>query len=313
VNEAVNTVPPCPSPFPSTVRNIGVFCPAGAPPPEKLAKGCRKLRQWGFHVCLAVPDSAPDRYLAASDEERVQAFHQLLEDESVDAIMAARGGYGCARLLDRIDWQLWETSPKPVIGYSDLTALHLGALRHGITTGICGPMVASEMARGLDEPATAAFTTAVHWFARAWGAGECSTEGALASATVLQPGAASGFIVPATLAVLVSLLGTTHMPDLEGAILVLEDINEAAYRVDRYLTQLRQTGVLQHLSGLVLGAFGGCDYPEWLPQTFEEFAGHVPGPVISGLPFGHRFPSLSFPVGRTGFLEAGDEIRFSWL
>ncbi len=113
----------------------------------------------------------------------------------------------------------------------------------------------------------------------------------------LRDGRARGPLIPVNLAVLNSLLGTPHCPDLTGCILVIEDVNEAAYRVDRYLNQLRQARVLGRLAGLVTAQFSQCDDAEYLPEVFADFAGCVNGPVASGLPFGHAFPSLSLPVG----------------
>jgi muramoyltetrapeptide carboxypeptidase len=121
---------------------------------------------------------------------------------------------------------------------------------------------------------------------------------------VLREGDAAGPLVPANLSVLTSLVGTRFLPDLTGAVLVIEDVGEAAYRVDRYLNQLLHSGCLARLAGLVYGQFTEGDDAQWLPAVFADFARQIRGPVVAGLEFGHGFPSLSLPVGRLARLEA---------
>jgi muramoyltetrapeptide carboxypeptidase len=222
--------------------------------------------------------------------------------------MMARGGFGCARILDDLDWGLLQRRALPIVGYSDVTALHLGALRAGATTGISGPMVAIELGGPLiSAQHLNALALTLQSFADVWTPGRAVCLPPGTALTPLRPGSAVGPIVPANLSVLVSLLGTRHMPRLRDAILVLEDTHEAAYRIDRYLTQLRQAGVLAQLAGLLFGSFSEGEDAEWLPAIMAEFAARVPGPVASGLPLGHCSPSLAAPVGRTGRLVCTNE------
>lgn len=294
---------PFPSPFPPEIRTIGLFAPAGVPEPERLARGLSRLREWGLELVYPGADDPRERFLAGSDALRLQRLHELLANPRIDALLAVRGGYGCARLLDGIDWDLLRERNLPLIGYSDLTALHLAAYGHGFRRSVFGPMVASDLGRNPADPGeeTALAGSLASFHAALTGRGQ--TFGGLAC---LQSGEARGPLVPANLSVLASLVGTAHLPDLSGAILVLEDIREAAYRIDRCLHQLDQGGVLGRISGLVFGQFSQTEDAEWLPGVLADYAGRVIGPVAAGLAFGHAFPSASLPVGRSARLLATD-------
>ncbi len=289
------------SPFPPGIRTLGLFAPAGVPEPERLARGLDRLRSWGLELVYPGANDPRERFLAGTDALRAERLHELLADPRIDALLAVRGGYGCARLLDRLDWDLLRERDLPLIGYSDLTALHLAAYGHGYRRGIFGPMVASDLGR---EPATAEEEEALAGSLASFQAvlnGEPQTFPGLAC---LRPGEAAGPLMPANLSVLASLVGTPHQPDLSGAILVIEDVNEAAYRIDRYLRQLDQGGILGRLAGLVYGQFSKTEDAEWLPGVLADYAGRIAGPVAAGLEFGHAFPSASLPAGRPGRLVA---------
>ena len=268
-----------------------------------MNRGCARLEAWGLRVIVAPVAGADDRYLAGSDDCRRDALHSLVRNADVDIVIAARGGYGCSRLLDTIDWGLLAARRPRMVGYSDISVLHLAMFASGIATGVSGPMVAVEFARELESrPDHEAFSFAMRSLAEVWEPARC----ALPRGTrlhALKPGSARGPLVPVTLSVLASLVGTPYMPDLTGAILVLEDVNEAAYKLDRYLTQLRQAGVLKRLGALVFGSFSDCEDAEWIPSVLAEFAGYIRGPVAGGLPYGHCFPSVTLPVGGPGELE----------
>ncbi len=306
---------PLPSPFPPAVRHIGLFAPASAVVPELLAAGIRQLEAWGLTVHCAANLTARHRFLAGTDAERVAGFHELLRNPQVQALMAIRGGFGCARLFDQLDFELLRRRDLPLIGYSDLTALHLAGLRQGLTACISGPMAAVEFARpprDAAESADLAFT--LRSFAEVWTPRAAVALPPGCRLQVLKPGRAAGPVVPATLSVLVSMVGTPWLPDLTGALLLLEDVKEAAHRLDRYLTQLRAAGILQRLAGLAFGQFTKMDDAEYIPDILAECAECVPGPVIAGVPFGHDLPGLSVPVGRPAVLEAetAAEPRLSW-
>jgi muramoyltetrapeptide carboxypeptidase len=289
------------NPFPPEVRTIGVFAPAGIPEPARLERGLARLRGWGLEVIVACPRQA-ERFLSAPDAVRAGALNDLLRDPRVDLLLAARGGYGCGRLLDRLDFEALRRRGVPLVGYSDITALHATAFGQGSRGHIAGPMVCSALAcQPVDEREARGLAVVVESFRQVL-AGEAIME--TASLQALGAGTASGPLLPANLAVLTSLVGTPFMPDLTGVVLVVEDVGEAAYRVDRYLQQLDQAGHLARLAGLVYGQFTEGDDAQWLPGVFADFARRVQGPVVAGLNFGHGFPSLSLPVGRECRLTA---------
>lgn len=297
------------SPFPPEIRTIGLFAPAGVPEPARLARGLARLREWGLDLVYPGANDPRERFLAGSDALRLQRLHELLVNPRIDALLAVRGGYGCARLLDGIDWKLWRERNLPLIGYSDLTALHVAAYGHGYCRGVFGPMVASDLGRDPADPReeTALAGSLASFHAALTGRGQ--TFGGLAC---LQPGEARGPLVPANLSVLASLVGTAHLPDLSGAILVLEDIREAAYRIDRCLRQLDQGGVLGQISGLVFGQFSQTEDAEWLPGVLADYAAQIAGPVANDLAFGHIPCSASLPVGQpASLLAAGMDSRLS--
>ena len=159
----------------------------------------------------------------------------MVRNPQVDLLLAARGGYGCGRLAGRVDMATLKARGIPLVGYSDITALHAIAYACGCRNHVAGPMVCNALSRQPADALEASRLAAVLESLRQVLAGE-STE--LASLQPLRAGAAAGPLFPANLSVLTSLVGTPHMPDLSGAILVLEDVGEAAYRVDRYLNQL---------------------------------------------------------------------------
>jgi len=289
------------SPFPASVRTVGVFFPSGIPEAARLERGLARLRGWGLEVVQAgLPQ--PERFLAGADAERSEGLNQLLRNPRVDLLLAARGGYGCGRILDRVDFAALRGRGIPLVGYSDITALHLAAYGAGCQACVAGPMVCSALARQpADEAETLSLAQTVDSFRQVL-AGEATEVSS--GLRVLREGTAAGPLVPANLSLVASLVGTPYLPDLSGAILVIEDVGEAAYRVDRYLNQLLHAGCLGHLAGLVYGQFTEGDDAQWLPEVFADFARHIPGPVVAGLGFGHGFPSISLPVGRPARLEA---------
>jgi muramoyltetrapeptide carboxypeptidase len=289
------------NPFPPSVRTIGVFAPAGIPEPARFERGLARLRGWGLELVLGCPRQ-PERFLSAPDAVRAAALNELMHQAQIDLLLAARGGYGCGRILDRVDFGALRRRGIPLIGYSDISALHAVAFGQGSWVHVAGPMVCNALAREPVDADEAGRLGAVLESFRQVLAGEAIT--VTASLRTLRAGTAAGRLLPTNLSVLASLVGTPFLPSLAGAILVLEDVGEAAYRVDRYLQQLQQAGCLRQLGGLVLGQFSEGEDAAWLPEVFADIATQVNGPVVAGLEFGHGFPSLSLPVGRPCCLTA---------
>jgi muramoyltetrapeptide carboxypeptidase len=284
---------------------IGICSPSGPSPAEALQRGVRALEERGYRVVVAPNAGAQDQeltYLAGSDEQRADDLNSLLRDPSVDMVLCARGGYGSAKLLDRIDYDALRAHPKPLVGYSDITALSLGiAARAGIVT-FSGIMATA--GHGLGEDSLDPWSEASLWQAVGDGPFPPVFRHPAESPPwqVLRgPNRIAGPVYPVCLSLLVSLLGTPYVPNLTGAILVIEDVHEELYRLDRYLTQLRLAGILDRLAALLLGTFNGRGEEDEtlrtrVPQLAQRMTpAHVA--VASGIAYGHIARRLTLPVG----------------
>ncbi len=269
---------------------VGVIAPAGPPKPGRLARVAPTLAAQGWDCKIYPGCYGPPvlEHLAASDEQRLADLHAAFADPEVDAVLALRGGYGCIRLLDRVDTALLRASPKLLIGYSDLTALHAVLDQHGIPS-LHAPMPASDwFIDGGGPDADALFDRLRSGYASGDEIG-CAAPHALS-----QGGVATGRLIGGNLAVFTSLLGTRFMPDCHGALLFIEDVSEDAYRVDRMLAQLRLAGVLDSIAGLVLGNFTEADSPD---AVLADYLSGFNKPVLSGWPSGHGQPNRPLPLG----------------
>ncbi len=276
---------------------IGIAAPAGAVDPERLAAGEARLREAGFRTVRRDDLLARHRYLAGDDERRAREFMELVSDEKVDAIVCARGGYGCDRILGRLDPKRVRGARKPLVGYSDVTALLLWQQRLAGLAGFHGPML--ERAAGPEPDELQALVASL------------TGSGPRPLVWRGRPGAggrAEGRLVGGSLTMLASSLGTPWEVDTRGAILLLEERGERPYRLDRLLQQLRASGKLGAAAGVGLGAFVDCDEPGHpdlcASEILEDCLGAAGVAWISGLPFGHAHPNLPWPVGARARLDA---------
>ncbi|MEM9195127.1 MAG: LD-carboxypeptidase [Myxococcota bacterium] len=233
-------------------------------------------------------------FLAGDDLRRSDELNHALTDSSCRAVIAARGGYGATRILPAIRVDELQSTPRWLIGFSDITALHALAANARVAS-IHGPMVAS-LGR---EPA--AFEPLVSLL-------ETGRVTALDALQPLRPGEAQGRLLGGNLAVLTSLLGTPFFPDLTGAILLLEDVGESPYRVDRLLTSLRLAGVFDRIVGLVFGEFVRCrPGPDetTVEVVLERACSSLTIPVATNLPVGHGDRNVPLPLGTEAKLVAG--------
>jgi muramoyltetrapeptide carboxypeptidase len=238
-------------------------------------------------------------YLAGTDGARLADLNSALTDDGIDAVWCIRGGYGAMRLLDQIDYAALRRRPKPIIGYSDVTALHAAMSTRCDIVTFHGPTARTS----LTEFSRASLERAV--------AGADSL-GTAARAATLYSGHARGRLVGGNLAMLSALAGTTYEPDYRDAILVVEDVNEAVYRVDRMLTQLRLAGHLASCRGIVFGQF--TDIPDNAPEEREgtrslddvlgEVAAALKLPCIAGAPVGHVGDQWTIPLGADAEIDA---------
>lgn len=289
---------------------IGVITPASPMDGDRLQRGCEYLRGRGYKVVMGDNVFQQRGYLAGSDQQRAGDINAMFRNPDVKAIFCSRGGYGSPRLLERIDYERIHDNPKIFIGYSDITTLEL-AIWHktGLIT-FSGPMVAVEMGKGIHS-----YTEAQLWRALT----DANPIGRIHNPpeytfTALAPGKAHGVLIGGCLSTIVPLLGTEYLPDFEGAILFLEDIDEEPYRIDRYLAHLRNAGILHAVAGIVFGQFVNCvssdpDKPSLsLEEVLIDYTAELGIPVLSGLAYGHVDVKTTMPVGVRAFLDADTTI-----
>lgn len=280
---------------------MAVAAPAGPVDPERLEEGAARLRRAGFEVVWR--DDVLDRrgYLAGDDARRAEELMAWVRDPEVDAILCARGGYGCHRMVERLDAAAVRAAAKPLVGFSDVTTLLLWQLRQAGLVGFHGPMPARTHR---DEDVA-------RLFALLAGEGAKPLEGRPGGG-----GVAEGRLVGGNLAVLVASLGCAWEPDTEGAILLFEDVGERPYRLDRMLAQLRSAGKLAGLAGVGVGSLDGCcdeHYPEPAAcDVVEEALRPLGIPLVLDLPFGHGESNVAWPVGVRARLDGGTG-RIEWL
>jgi len=279
---------------------IGVVAPAGPVDAERLTRVPALYARYGYR-CRIYPGCSLDTgYLAGSDDARLADLHAALADDDVAALHALRGGYGCMRLLDRIDAGLVARQRKLLIGYSDLTALHALWTRHGVPS-LHAPMAASDLLlHGYEDDADALFAL----LQRGLHAGDVLAP-ALDADGLRAPGSAEGLLVGGNLSLVAALLGTPWAWPGPGSILFLEDVNEDLYRVDRLLTQLRLAGLLDAVSGFVLGSYTQAASPrQLLADTLLPICQRRGVPLLGGWPAGHATPNRPLPLGTRVRLDA---------
>jgi len=312
--------------WPPAVRpgdRVGVAALSGAVDADALARGLAALRELGYEPVPARNLGSRSGIFAGDDAERVEAFHELVDDDSLAAVFFARGGYGLHRVLPRLDWDLIGRRPRAWLGYSDVTPFLLQVVeRLGLVT-FHAPMVATDIARGLDAAETASLRAAL------------GAEGPLVyPVRWLRAGAAEGVVLGGCLSLLAAVLGTPWATRFDDTLLFLEDVNEPLYRVDRMLTHLRLSGSLTGVRGMIFGYFG-ADWEQAIGEIPSEDGDLVtagaftvpgafttpdavtapdgrwhretllalPGPVAWGAPCGHGLPNLTLPMGARGRLD----------
>ncbi len=281
---------------------VALISPSG-PAASSRVDGARSLlASWGLEVSLGPHALSRSGYLAGSDADRIADLCSAVLDPSVRAVMCTRGGYGAQRIVDAVPWEVLRSSPKLVVGFSDITALHLAVWRRAGVASILGPCLAWDPARISSDASSAlraSLTDPSSSVVLERDPGEPTS-------TVSVPGVASGTVLGGNLSLLTTTLGTPDFPDLSGGLLVIEDVDEAPYRVDRMLTHLRRARVLSELAGVVVGQFTDCGSPSSAPSVVDVLGdrlGDLGVPVLGGLPVGHGPGQRPVPLGVRGVLD----------
>jgi muramoyltetrapeptide carboxypeptidase len=282
---------------------VAVVAPSGPVPEERLQAGLDILRGWDLDPVVGPHVLGRHReldYLADADAQRAADLQNAWCDPAVAAVLCARGGYGAQRMADLLDWDAMRAAgPKVFAGFSDITVLHQAfATRLGLAT-LYGPAAA-----GVDFLKNA--RAQEHLRATLFDPESVRTVTAVPpGGTALVPGRARGVTLGGCLSLLASDLGTPHaLAGARGGLLLIEDVGESPYRIDRYLTQLLRTGWLDGVAGIVLGSWAACGPYEELRAVFADRLGGLGVPVVEEFGFGHGEGALTMPLGVPAELDA---------
>ncbi|NYF54421.1 S66 peptidase family protein [Micromonospora purpureochromogenes] len=280
---------------------VMLVSPSGPTRPERVARGVELLTGWGLRPVLAPNAYARRGYLAGDDALRAADLNTAFADPEVRGVICTRGGYGAQRVVDLIDMVAVRRDPKVVAGFSDITALQFALWRGARLAGVHGPGAA-----WLDERLPLRSAESLH-------AALMTTEPVTVAATpdeetfaVRVPGRAVGPLLGGNLCLITASIGTPDMPDLTGAVLLIEEVQEPPYKVDRMLTHLRRAGVLDGVAGVAVGQFTECadGWDTTVTDVLTECLGDLGVPVLGGLPVGHGVGQLTVPVGTRATLDA---------
>jgi len=273
-----------------------IVAPSGKISSDGIDKAIHELEAWGLEVVLGQHVYSSNATFAGTDAERLHDFQDALDIPSINLIFCARGGYGFTRFLDNLSFDQYVKYPKWVVGFSDITAFQLAILTDGMAS-IHGPMGTSFSRIGTKESVLALKTLLFD-----------GTSLIQTNEVQLKAGVAKGILVGGNLALICDSLGTGSEIDIEGKILVLEDVGEHLYRVDRMLTQLKRAKKLSNLKGLVIGSFsqildGSTPFGETIAQMVNRLTLNYNYPVALGMPIGHESANYPFVQGAEYILE----------
>jgi muramoyltetrapeptide carboxypeptidase len=280
-----------------------MVAPAGKVVPNELEVAIHILEQRGYRVQLSTNLFNTDQpYLSATDGCRLSDLQSALSAREVKAVFCARGGYGVTRIVDAIRWDEFLHSPKWVIGFSDITALHLSLFAHGVKS-VHGSM---PKLFSRDEKATLeSLFACIEEGSFKIEAGPCEWN---------RTGMAEGRMIGGNLSLITDSIGTDSEPDLTGNILVLEEVGEPYYKIDRMLTHLRRTGLLKRISGVAVGHISGegidKSFSESVEAIFLNACSDSKIPIAFGLPTGHEQPNCAWIHGGRVRMEVNENGSF---
>lgn len=281
------------------MKNIGLITPSS---PCYELKNIDIVRQWfkgnGYNVVLSDNFNAKNRFLAGTDNERADDIHRFFANKNIDIIVCFRGGYGSERILDLLDYDLISQNKKPFLGFSDSTALQLALYKKSNLISFSGLCPATDIDDNgkMDLLLSSSF--------HLWQEKKSMDIELKYFQQKPPPSDISGTLIGGTLSILEQLIGTPYLPDMQNTILFIEDVHEDVYKIDRMLTHLRLSGILDKVSGLVFGNFKNC-YAEdkndgTLSEVIFDLSKRMPNLHIwTGLPYGHTKSRIILPIGST--------------
>ena len=285
---------------------IGIIAPGTAvSDPEDLAKANEMLTHFELKAKWGANLAKGTGYKSRSIKERIEDLHSMFTDKEISAVICIRGGYGSAQLLPHIDYKLIRQNPKVFLGYSDITAMHLAITKFSGLVTYHGPVILSAFSGFTEENfKKVLFLTKP--------IGELKNHTAKSNfrtvhpTRTIVPGKAKGNMTGGNLSLISSLMGTPYEIETDGKILLLEDVGEEPYRIDRMLTQLNLSGKLKKAAGVIIGECAGCNSEGLQPSKVWDYSfgeildrqlGELKIPVFSGLTFGHTSDQLTIPFG----------------
>lgn len=285
---------------PSWPGKVAIVSLSGAVQPERLQAGIARLQALGCTVDAGDHVTRQWRYFAGTDDERLGAFNEVLAGDA-EIVFFSRGGYGMSRLLHRIDWPKVAASGKIFSGFSDITAFSLAALAQANYVTFSGPLAAVDFAQTDDLPALDFTETQFAGLLAAARSGyvypECLSDIAHPTSSI------QGTLWGTNLALVAHLIGTKYMPKIDDGILVLEDIGEEPYAIERMFWQLKHAGILDRQRAIILGDFSDCEpddnqrYQYNMTEAIETLRQIASCPVLNGFPFGHIPAKVTLPMG----------------
>lgn len=279
---------------------VGLIAPGSSITEEGIQKAIRQIEGLGLKVRAGKNLRAINGFLAGTDQQRLEDLHTMFADPTIKAIWCVRGGYGCARLLPLLNYKMVKRNPKILIGYSDITALSTAITRKTGLVTFHGPVGSSDFTDFTTKHLRAALLEEHTWLPVERPAEQ--PEGTVYQSYVIRGGTAEGPLWGGNLSLLAAAAGTDFAPPVKDSLLFIEDIGEDPYRLDRMLTQLRQSWDLGSAAGILLGVFKGCEAdPEDRSLTLREtLTGRFADlgiPVAYGFPIGHIADMCTLPVG----------------
>jgi muramoyltetrapeptide carboxypeptidase len=277
---------------------IGIVAPASHFDLEKFNRGIAVLESMGFNT--SVPERLFNKkgYFAGSDIKRAEMVNRYFADSNIKAIMCARGGYGSIRILSLLDYKIIQKNPKIFIGFSDVSALLSTLYSRCRLVTFHGPTVTT-LGSSDNRTKDSLFSTIT--------SGE-KPKITIKNGITIQPGSASGPVLGGNLTTLCHLLGTPFQPDFMGCILFLEDRGEAAYRIDRMLSQMKLAGCFRELAGFILGAFEDCGGTDDIIRIAGDIFKDKKIPIIAGLEAGHNKRNLAIPTGLHATVDTDQKL-----
>jgi muramoyltetrapeptide carboxypeptidase len=287
---------------------IGILAPARCINFDEVHPSIRVFQKWGLEVELGTNIFRKCNQYAGKDEQRLADFQQMLDDDSIKAVICARGGYGSVRIIDRLDFSKFQRNPKWIVGYSDITVLHSHIHRHlGIET-LHATMPINITSDENPDDSQETLKNALFGKIKSY---------SYPSTLLARSGEAEGVLIGGNLSILYSLMGSVSEVDTTGKILFLEDVDEYLYHIDRMMMNLKRAGKLSNLRGLIVGGMSRMNdnkvpYGKTANEIIAEAVAEYTYPVCYDFPAGHGETNLALILGRKVKLTIGEETELTF-